>query len=206
VLLDEIEKAHRDVHEMFFQVFDKGYMEDGDGRHIDFRHTTILLTSNAGAELSASLCADPALSPDLDGLRDALAPELLKVFPAAFMGRVTVVPYRPLATDALANIVRLHLDRVAKRMADTHDIALVCDDAVVHYIVGRCLVQETGARVLIGFIEQHVLPRLSALWLDAFASRVPLARIAIGVTDSSALPAQALTFEATPSHLLEPRR
>ncbi|PRF02247.1 type VI secretion system ATPase TssH [Burkholderia multivorans] len=206
VLLDEIEKAHRDVHEMFFQVFDKGYMEDGDGRHIDFRHTTILLTSNVGAELSASLCADPARSPDLDGLRDALAPELLKVFPAAFMGRVTVVPYRPLAADALASIVRLHLARVAKRMADTHDIALVCDDAVVHYIVGRCLVQETGARVLIGFIEQHVLPRLSALWLDAFASRVPLARIAIGVTDSSASPAQALTFEGTPSHPLEPRR
>ncbi|MGP8471114.1 type VI secretion system ATPase TssH [Burkholderia sp. PR2] len=206
VLLDEIEKAHRDVHEMFFQVFDKGYMEDGDGRHIDFRNTTILLTSNVGADLSASLCADPALSPDLDGLRAALAPELLRVFPAAFMGRVTVVPYRPLADHALASIVRLHLDRVVKRMADSHDIALAYDDAVVSYIVGRCLVQETGARVLIGFIEQHVLPRLSALWLDAFASRAPLAGIAIGVTDSSAPPALALSIEATTSHLVEPCR
>ncbi|MBN3839518.1 type VI secretion system ATPase TssH [Burkholderia sp. Ac-20349] len=206
VLLDEIEKAHRDVHEMFFQVFDKGYMEDGDGRHIDFRNTTILLTSNVGADLSASLCADPALSPDLDGLRAALAPELLKAFPAAFMGRVTVVPYRPLADNALASIVCLHLDRVVKRMADSHDIALAYDDTVVNYVVGRCLVQETGARVLIGFIEQHVLPRLSALWLDAFASRVPLTRIAIGVADASASPAQALTFEATPSHLVEPCR
>ncbi|WGY71546.1 type VI secretion system ATPase TssH [Burkholderia cepacia] len=206
VLLDEIEKAHRDVHEMFFQVFDKGYMEDGDGRHIDFRNTTILLTSNVGADLCASLCADPALSPGLDGLRAALAPELLKVFPAAFMGRVTVVPYRPLSDDALASIVRLHLDRVAKRMADSHDIALAYDDTAVNYIVGRCLVQETGARVLIGFIEQHVLPRLSACWLDAFAARAPLARIAIGVTDSSAPPAQALKFEATPFHLVEPRR
>ncbi|HDR9586879.1 TPA: type VI secretion system ATPase TssH [Burkholderia stabilis] len=205
VLLDEIEKAHRDVHEMFFQVFDKGYMEDGDGRHIDFRNTTILLTSNVGADLSAGLCADPALSPDLDGLRDALAPELLKVFPAAFMGRVTVVPYRPLADDALTRIVRLHLDRVVKRMADSHDIALAYDDTVVSYIVGRCLVQETGARVLIGFIEQHVLPRLSALWLDAFASRVPLERISIGASDAATSPAEALTFEATHSHLVEPR-
>ncbi|KAF1034759.1 MAG: Protein ClpV1 [Burkholderia lata] len=206
VLLDEIEKAHRDVHEMFFQVFDKGYMEDGDGRHIDFRNTTILLTSNVGAELSASLCADPALSPDFDHLRAALAPELLSAFPAAFMGRVTVVPYRPLADDALASIVRLHLDRVVKRMADSHDIALAYDATVVNYIVGRCLVQETGARVLIGFIEQHVLPRLSALWLDAFTSRAPLTRIAIGVADASASPAQALTFEATPSHPVEPCR
>ncbi|KFL53666.1 ATPase AAA [Burkholderia pyrrocinia] len=203
VLLDEVEKAHRDVHEMFFQVFDKGYMEDGDGRHIDFRNTTILLTSNVGSDLTASLCADPALSPDMDGLRDALTPELLKAFPAAFLGRVTVVPYRPLADTALARIVRLHLGRVVKRMADSHEIALTYDDAVVDYIVGRCLVQETGARVLIGFIEQHVLPRLSALWLDAFTSKAPLARIAIGVADPAAAPVQALTFDALPSRLDE---
>ncbi|MCA8274616.1 type VI secretion system ATPase TssH [Burkholderia sp. AU30280] len=201
VLLDEVEKAHRDVHEMFFQVFDKGYMEDGDGRHIDFRNTTILLTSNVGADLTASLCADPALAPDMDGLRDALAPELLKAFPAAFLGRVAVVPYRPLADDGLARIVRLHLGRVVKRMADSHDIALTFDDAVVDYIVGRCLVQETGARVLIGFIEQHILPRLSAVWLDAFTSKAAIARISIGVADPAAAPLRALTFDALPIHL-----
>ncbi|TCW85060.1 type VI secretion system ATPase TssH [Burkholderia sp. SRS-46] len=206
VLLDEIEKAHRDVHEMFFQVFDKGYMEDGDGRYTDFRNTTILLTSNAGAELSASLCADPSLAPNGDGLRAALTSELLKAFPAAFLGRVTVVPYRPLADSALSCIVRLHLDRVVKRMADGHDIALTYDDTVVDYIVGRYLVQETGARVLIGFIEQHVLPRLSALWLDAFASKQTLSRIAIGVADSSDAPAQALVFEAVALHSDEPVR
>ncbi|KML49290.1 ATPase AAA [Burkholderia cepacia] len=199
VLLDEVEKAHRDVHEMFFQVFDKGYMEDGDGRHIDFRNTTILLTSNVGADLTASLCADPVLSPDMDGLRDALTPELLKAFPAAFLGRMTVVPYRPLADAALARIVRLHLGRVVKRMADNHQIALTYDEAVVDYIVGRCLVQETGARILIGFIEQHVLPRLSALWLDAFTSKAALEGIAIGVADPAAAPVQALTFDALPS-------
>ncbi|MBN3776295.1 type VI secretion system ATPase TssH [Burkholderia sp. Ac-20345] len=201
VLLDEVEKAHRDVHEMFFQVFDKGYMEDGDGRHIDFRNTTILLTSNVGSDLTASLCADPALAPDMDGLRDALTPELLKAFPAAFLGRVAVVPYRPLADDGLARIVRLHLGRVVKRMADSHDIALTFDDAVVDYIVGRCLVQETGARVLIGFIEQHILPRLSAVWLDAFTSKAAIARIAIGVADPAAAPLRALTFDASPIHL-----
>ncbi|RQQ79374.1 type VI secretion system ATPase TssH [Burkholderia stagnalis] len=201
VLLDEVEKAHRDVHEMFFQVFDKGYMEDGDGRHIDFRNTTILLTSNVGSDLTASLCADPALAPDMEGLRDALTPELLKAFPAAFLGRVAVVPYRPLADDGLARIVRLHLGRVVKRMADSHDIALTFDDAVVDYIVGRCLVQETGARVLIGFIEQHILPRLSAVWLDAFTSKSSIARIAIGVADPAAAPPQALTFDALPIHL-----
>ena len=201
VLLDEVEKAHRDVHEMFFQVFDKGYMEDGDGRHIDFRNTTILLTSNVGSDLTASLCADPALAPDMDGLRVALAPELLKAFPAAFLGRVAVVPYRPLADDGLARIVRLHLGRVVKRMADSHDIALTFDDTVVDYIVGRCLVQETGARVLIGFIEQHILPRLSAVWLDAFTSKAAIARISIGVADPAAAPLRALTFDALPIHL-----
>ncbi|TAL94422.1 MAG: type VI secretion system ATPase TssH [Paraburkholderia sp.] len=194
VLLDEIEKAHRDVHEVFFQVFDKGYMEDGDGRYIDFRNTTILLTSNVGSELTASLCADASLAPDAEGLREALTPELLKVFPAAFLGRVTVVPYRPLADTSLARIVRLHLDRVVTRMAASHEIALTCEAAVVDYIVSRCLVQETGARVLIGFIEQHVLPRLSALWLDAFSSKRPLTHIGIDVVDGTAPPAAALMF------------
>ncbi|WP_321789246.1 type VI secretion system ATPase TssH [Paraburkholderia sp. J94] len=196
VLLDEIEKAHRDVHEMFFQVFDKGYMEDGDGRYIDFRNTTILLTSNAGSELTASLCADPTLAPNAESLRDALMPELLKVFPAAFLGRVTVVPYRPLASASLANIVRLHLDRVVRRMDQTHQIALTYDAAVVDYIVGRCLVQETGARVLIGFIEQHVLPRLSTLWLDAFSSKQPISRIDIALGDRDAPPVAALVFRS----------
>jgi type VI secretion system protein VasG len=175
-------------------VFDKGYMEDGDGRYIDFRNTTILLTSNVGAELTASLCADPSLAPDKAGLRDALTPELLKAFPAAFLGRVMVVPYRPLAHESLARIVRLHLEQVVRRMAGRHDIALTYDARVVDYIVGRCLVQETGARVLIGFIEQHVLPRLSALWLDAFSSKRPLTRISLDVGDEHAAPDSALVF------------
>ncbi len=194
VLLDEIEKAHADVHEMFFQVFDKGYMEDGDGRYIDFRNTTILLTSNVGADLTANLYADELLAPDIEALRQALGPELLKVFPAAFLGRVTTVPYRPLAQESLASIVRLHLNRVVQRMADSHDIVITYADRVVDYIVGRCLVQETGARILIGFIEQHILPRLAAVWLDAFSSKRSLARVEVGVLDESAPPLSAFVF------------
>jgi type VI secretion system protein VasG len=204
VLLDEIEKAHRDVHEMFFQVFDKGYMEDGDGRYIDFRNATILLTSNAGSELVASLCADPMLSPDQNGLRVALAPELLKTFPAAFLGRVSLVPYRPLGQESLASIVRLHLNRVVRRMADAHEIALTYSDALVDYIVAHCLVQETGARVLIGFIDQHVLPGLSALWLDAFSSKHTITSVRIDIADRDVAPASAIVFHAVPSNVQLP--
>ncbi|MGF6638839.1 type VI secretion system ATPase TssH [Paraburkholderia sp. MM6662-R1] len=197
VLLDEIEKAHGDVHEMFYQVLDKGYMEDGDGRYIDFRNTTILMTSNVGSDLSASLCADEMLAPDFDGLRSALSTELLKAFPAAFLGRVTLVPYRPLGSDSLARIVRLHLDRVVRRMADNNRIALSYAAEVVDYIVGRCLVQETGARLLIGFIEQHVLPRLARQWLDAFAAKSALTHMTIEVTDPAAAPVEALVVRSS---------
>ncbi|MBB5496960.1 type VI secretion system protein VasG [Paraburkholderia sp. MM5384-R2] len=197
VLLDEIEKAHGDVHEMFYQVLDKGYMEDGDGRYIDFRNTTILMTSNVGSDLTASLCADEMLAPDFDGLRSALSTELLKAFPAAFLGRVTLVPYRPLGSDSLARIVRLHLDRVVRRMADNNRIALSYAAEVVDYIVGRCLVQETGARLLIGFIEQHVLPRLARQWLDAFAAKSALTHMTIEVTDPAAAPVEALVVRSS---------
>ncbi|APA90027.1 type VI secretion system ATPase TssH (plasmid) [Paraburkholderia sprentiae WSM5005] len=197
VLLDEIEKAHGDVHEMFYQVLDKGYMEDGDGRYIDFRNTTILMTSNVGSDLTASLCADELLAPDIDGLRSALSPELLKVFPAAFLGRVTVVPYRPLGSDSLAQFVRLHLDRVVRRMADNNRIALSYAPQVIDYIVGRCLVQETGARLLIGFIEQHVLPRLASQWLDAVAAKSAITHVTIEVIDPVAAPNDALAFRSS---------
>lgn len=194
VLLDEVEKAHRDVHEMFFQVFDKGYMEDGDGRYIDFRNTTILLTSNVGSEMTANLHADELFAPASDVLRDALIPELLKAFPAAFIGRVTVVPYRPLAHASLSSIVRLHLDRVVQRMQAHHGITVHYQRAVVDYVIGRCLVQETGARALIGFIEQHILPRLSALWLASVAAGRHISHIDVDVVDADQPPATALVL------------
>ena len=192
VLLDEVEKAHPDVHEVFYQVFDKGYMEDGEGRHIDFKNTILLLTSNAGSDLLTSLCDDPALLPEPATLRDALMPELRKTFPAAFLGRLVVMPYLPLAADNLGRIVRLHLDRVVKRMREQHDIALTYDDAVVTHIVERCPIGETGARQLISFIEQRIQPQLAKLWLGALASKQPLASIHIQlVSDGVELAYQA---------------
>ncbi|MDF0604571.1 type VI secretion system ATPase TssH [Neisseriaceae bacterium TC5R-5] len=166
VLLDEVEKAHPDVHEVFYQVFDKGWMEDGEGRHIDFKNTVLLLTSNTGGELLAGLCEDPELIPDTEALREALQPELLKVFPAAFIGRVTVIPYLPLMLDTLERIVRLHLNKVCQRMLSHHNIQLDYSEEVVAHIVSRCPVAETGARMLISFIEQRILPGLSRYWLS----------------------------------------
>jgi len=178
VLLDEVEKAHPDVHEIFYQVFDKGWMEDGEGRRIDFRNTTLLLTSNTGSELITALCDDPALIPEAAALREALQPALRQVFPAAFLGRLSIVPYLPLGPGELGRIVALHLDRVVQRMQDQHGIALRYTPAVAAHIIARCGTHETGARRLIGFIEQHLLPLLARHWLDALQDKRTIAHIA----------------------------
>lgn len=186
VLLDEVEKAHPDVHELFYQVFDKGSMEDGEGRHVDFRNTTILLTSNTGSELIAGLCEDPALIPEPAALRDALQPVLRQVFPAAFLGRLSIIPYLPLAEDALGRIVALHLDRVVARMREQHGISLSYSPALVQHVIDHCGTHETGARRLIGFIEQQLLPQLSRCWLDALRDRQRIASIFADVAASPA--------------------
>ncbi|HAX8455944.1 AAA family ATPase [Escherichia coli] len=183
VLLDEIEKAHHDVHELFFQVFDKGAMEDGEGVHIDFKNTTLLLTTNAGAELISQLCEDPALMPDSAGLKEALMPELRKHFPAAFLGRVTVIPYLPLDETARGVIALLHLGRLMDRMAEQHGVSLVYGDELITHIVSRCPMHETGARLLIGYIEQHILPQLSRYWLQAMTEKTAITQIRIRVDE-----------------------
>jgi len=160
ILLDEVEKAHPDVHELFFQVFDKGIMEDGEGRQIDFRNTIILLTSNTGSEIISSACADPETMPNEEGLLSLLQPALLKVFPAAFLGRVTIIPYLPLASSSLESIVNIHLERISKRAKANHDISLSFSNEIVKYIVQQCPVAETGARMLIRFIEKNILPKV----------------------------------------------
>ncbi|MET3494831.1 type VI secretion system ATPase TssH [Variovorax boronicumulans] len=177
ILLDEVEKAHPDVHEIFYQVFDKGWMEDGEGRRIDFRNTTILLTSNTGAELIASRCENSASPPDSEVLCEALKPLLREVFPAAFLGRLSVVPYLPLSGQALDNIVSLHLGRVIGRMKEQHGIDLDYSPALAAGMVERCGNHETGARRLIAFIEQNLLPVLSGEWLDALQQRRTITRM-----------------------------
>ncbi|MBT0723586.1 type VI secretion system ATPase TssH [Rosenbergiella sp. S61] len=160
ILLDEVEKAHSDVHELFFQVFDKGSMEDGEGRQIDFCNTVILLTSNTGSEIISSACADLETIPDEESLLTLLQPALLKVFPAAFLGRVTVIPYFPLASASLRQIVNIHLNRIAERAKKNYGIVLTFSEELVQHVVEQCPVAETGARMLIRFIEKNILPKI----------------------------------------------
>ena len=185
ILLDEVEKAHPDVHEIFYQVFDKGSMEDGEGRVIDFKNTLILLTSNAGSELIDHLCEDPALMPNTEALSKALQPELRKTFPAAFLGRLSIVPYFPLGIDVLKSIVQLQLNKVVKRMYSEHGINLHCTPAVMTHIVTQCGTHETGARRLGQFIEQNLLPMLAHVWLQAMQEKLILKHITV---DTQAAP------------------
>ncbi|MDB5437875.1 MAG: clpV [Caulobacteraceae bacterium] len=161
VLLDEVEKAHPDVHEMFFQVFDKGYMDDSEGRYIDFKNTLILLTTNVGTDLITNLSEDEETKPDSESLALALRPDLLKVFPPALLGRLIVLPYYPLSPDMLRGIVRLQLDRVVKRIRENHDIAFSYDQAVVDLIVSRCNEVASGGRMIDAILTNTMLPELS---------------------------------------------
>jgi type VI secretion system protein VasG len=167
VLLDEIEKAHADVHEIFFQVFDKGWMEDGEGRHIDFRNTVILLTSNVGADLIARLCRDPGLAPDAEGLASALREPLLRVFPAALLGRLAVVPYLPLSDAMLAGVVDLQFARIRQRLLENHGITLAVTASATALVAARCTELESGARMVDAILTNTVLPRISEALLTA---------------------------------------
>ena len=181
VLLDEVEKAHPDVHEIFFQVFDKGRMEDSDGRHIDFKNTIILLTSNVGTDLIAGLCKDPALRPEPEALARAVREPLLKVFPAALLGRLVVVPYYPLPDEILGDIVRLQLDRIARRIAAQHRVPFTYDDAVVKLVVSRCTEVESGGRMIDAILTNTILPRISEEYLTRTVEGRPLGAIALTV-------------------------
>ncbi|SAI26100.1 ATPase [Bordetella ansorpii] len=167
VLLDEVEKAHADVHEIFFQVFDKGWMEDGEGRYIDFRNTVIILTANVGSELIARLCADPSLMPEPDALATALRAPLLEVFPAALLGRLVAVPYLPLADDVLKRIVALQFGRVASRLQENHGITLEVDPSAEALVVERCTEVESGGRMVDAILTHRVLPKISRELLGA---------------------------------------
>jgi len=183
VLLDEMEKAHPDVHEMFFQVFDKGYMDDAEGRFIDFKNTLILVTSNVGTDLITSLSEDPDTAPDPEALAQALRPELLKVFPPAFLGRLIVLPYYPLSPAMLAGIVRLQLGRIRKRIAENHGIEITFGDDVVDLIVSRCNEVASGGRVIDAILTNTMLPELSINLLERQMSGEEVVSITVGVSD-----------------------
>jgi type VI secretion system protein VasG len=184
VLLDEIEKAHSDVHELFFQVFDKGWMEDGEGRAIDFRNTVILLTSNVGTELISSLTRDPDLCPEPEALAGALREPLLQVFPPAFLGRMVVIPYYPLSHTTLADIVRLQLARIQQRVLEQHHINFTYSTTAVDLIIQRCTDVESGGRMIDAILTHHLLPVISRELLGRLANNTPLTSIHLDVNAS----------------------
>ncbi len=182
VLLDEVEKAHPDVHEMFFQVFDKGFMEDGEGRFIDFKNTLILLTTNAGTDLIASLCKDPELMPDPEGMAKALREPLLKIFPPALLGRLVAIPYYPLSDEMLGQIVKLQLDRIKKRVEARYKIPFEYGDDVVQLVVSRCTESESGGRMIDAILTNTMLPDISREFLGRLMEGRPIAGVRVTVS------------------------
>jgi type VI secretion system protein VasG len=184
VLLDEVEKAHPDVHEMFFQVFDKGYMADAEGRHIDFKNTIVLLTSNVGTDLITNLSEDPDTAPEAEALAQMLRPELLKVFPPALLGRLTVLPYYPLSPEMLRGIVDLQFSRVQSRVEENHGIRLTYSPTVVDLVVSRCNEVASGGRVIDAILNNTLLPQLSIQLLERQAAGQPVTAIDVDVQNA----------------------
>jgi type VI secretion system protein VasG len=184
VLLDEVEKAHPDVMELFYQVFDKGQLEDAEGREIDFKNTVILLTSNVATESVMKLCADPETRPEAEALTEAIRPELLKVFKPALLGRMTVVPYYPITDEVMRKIILLQLGRIGQRLAENHKVRFAYDEAVVSEIAARCREVESGARNVDHILTRTLLPELSGEFLSRMAQDGEgerISQIAVGV-------------------------
>ena len=181
LLLDEVEKAHPDVLELFFQVFDKGKMEDGEGREIDFKNNIIILTSNAGTDTLMKLTADPETMPSPEGLLKALKPELNKIFKPAFLGRMVIIPYFPIRDEALKQIVRLKVAKIQRRLLETHKIALTFDEALIDEVAKRCTEVESGARNVDNILTNTMLPEISRQILGRMAERQKFAPIHVSV-------------------------
>ncbi|WP_299840726.1 type VI secretion system ATPase TssH [uncultured Paracoccus sp.] len=183
VLLDEIEKAHPDVHELFFQVFDKGMMEDGNGRPINFRNTLILLTSNVGTNVIMDMAEGGETTPDMETLEAQLKPELLKVFPPALLGRIVTIPYFPLGGEVLAGIAKLKLGAIVARMRSAHGAKLGWEDAVIDHIVAECRDPDSGGRMIDNIITNSILPDLSRQVLSRMVEGAGMSDVTIAMKD-----------------------
>jgi len=183
ILLDEVEKAHPDVHEIFFQVFDKGFMDDGNGRRVDFKNTLIILTTNVGTDLIMQCAGDPKYRDNPEELAVMLRPELLRVFPAALLGRIVSIPYYPLSPAMLGGIVRLQLDRIGRRIRDNHDAAFTYDQAVVDHIVSKCDDPDSGGRMIDNIITNTLLPSLSRELLKRSLAKETLKAAEVTIKD-----------------------
>lgn len=169
VLLDEMEKAHSGVQDIFYQVFDKGMMKDSEGRDIDFKNTLVIMTSNAGTDLVKSLCADPETRPNPEALTESLHEELLKSFKPAFLGRCSVVPFYPLDDNVMRKIIHLKLGKVVRRVEDNYRARLTYSDSMVESVLSRCQEVDTGARNVDHILTRTLLPELSAEFLSQMA-------------------------------------
>ena len=184
VLLDEVEKAHPDVLELFFQVFDKGQMEDGEGREIDFKNTIIILTSNAGTDTLMKLTADPETMPGPDGLVKALKPELNKIFKPAFLGRLVIIPFFPVRDEVLKTIIKLKLGKIQRRIKENHKIDLGYDDALIKEVASRCTEVESGARNVDNILTNTLLPEISKQILSKMAEGEKPTSIKVSIGDN----------------------
>ena len=182
VLLDEVEKAHPDVLELFYQVFDKGMMEDGEGREIDFKNTIIILTTNALTDKMMKLCADPGTMPGAEPLVKALKPELNKTFKPAFLGRMVIIPYYPVRDEALKKIVVLKLGKIQRRMQENHNIQLTYDPVLVDTVASRCTEVESGARNVDHILTNTLLPDISRQLLGKMSAgeKMTTLRVSVG--------------------------
>jgi type VI secretion system protein VasG len=186
VLLDEVEKAHPDVLELFYQVFDKGRMEDGEGRQIDFKNNIIILTTNACTDQMMKLCADPETAPSPPALVTALKPELNKIFKPAFLGRMVVVPYYPVRDEALKKIIVLKLGKIQRRVQENHKINLHYDDQLIDEVAHRCTEVESGARNVDNILTNSLLPDISRQILTRMAEGERLSSIRVGISENGA--------------------
>jgi type VI secretion system protein VasG len=185
VLLDEVEKAHHDVHEIFFQVFDKGWMEDAEGKYIDFKNTIIILTSNAAQYVIINMCKDPELMPNAEGLEKAMRGPLTKVFPDALLNRLLVVPFYPISKEVLQRIIKLNLSRVAKRVKENHKVPFTYDNSVPELIGQRCTELERGARMVDALITNTMLPEIGREFLSRLATGSEIKRVHVTVKDGN---------------------
>jgi type VI secretion system protein VasG len=183
VLLDEVEKAHPDVMELFYQVFDKGVLEDGEGREIDFKNTVILLTSNVGTDTIKALCADPDTKPEPEGLVEAVRPELVKVFKPALLGRMFTVPFYPISDDVLREIIRLQLGKIEKRISENHKAQFSYDESVIDTVARRCTDVDSGARNVYNILTGSLLPDMSGEVLSRMATGEGVRKIHVSVGD-----------------------
>lgn len=190
ILLDEMEKAHPGVQDVFYQVFDKGTMKDGEGRDIDFKNTVILMTSNAGTDVIKSLCSDPDTTPEPEAFMEAIFPELLKTFKPAFLGRLTLIPYYPLAEHVIRKIIGLKLGKIGKRLADNYNAKFSFSEDLVQLVADRCKEVDTGARNIDHILTRSLLPDLSSQMLGRLAEGKSISSVRVAIT-----PEQTFTFE-----------